>query len=260
MSSILKIENLNYKNILNDLNLTLKDKKINILVGSNSSGKTTLVKAILNLINYTGSIIFMDELIDKKNKKGFIKNIGVISDFSELISDNVFENLLTPLINLDIDIDSAKQMIYQLSKKLDIEDLLFKNTNELSYLEKKMVLLSKSVLNEPKLIIIDDSLEVLDSYYRNKFLNYIQSLKKSTILFITNDSKYFYLAHNIFFIKNGKIIHELNKKNMFDDEKLYLKNGSTLPFEVELSNKLKSYDLVDDIYVDFSELVNKIWK
>ena len=80
MSSILKIENLNYKNILNDLNLTLKDKKINILVGSNSSGKTTLVKAILNLINYTGSIIFMDELIDKKNKKGFIKNIGVISD------------------------------------------------------------------------------------------------------------------------------------------------------------------------------------
>ena len=57
MSSIIKIQNLYYKDILNDVSFDLEENTFNVLIGPNSSGKTTLVKCILGLIDYNGQIM-----------------------------------------------------------------------------------------------------------------------------------------------------------------------------------------------------------
>ena len=54
MSNVLSVENLNYKNILKNINFTLEKATINALMGSSGSGKTTILKSIFGLIEIEG--------------------------------------------------------------------------------------------------------------------------------------------------------------------------------------------------------------
>lgn len=269
MGSILKVENLKYKNILNGISLSIEEESFNVLMGSNGSGKTTLVCAIVGLIKYDGSIYFLNDLMVKDNIKELRKEIGVFSDLDSLLPGKVLYNITYPLLNLGYKETDAKKEAYEISKKLDIENLLNRDVADLSLFERKMVLFVLSIIHKPKLLIIDDSLDELDAYYREKVIKYMRKLNnnmKVTILFITNNKEDIYFANNIIFLDNGKIIGIKKNDEILDDEKTFIKVNSRQPFLVDLSNKLKSYELIEknmlDILdiLDIDEMVNKIWK
>lgn len=260
MSSILKIENLKYKDILKNISLSLEEKSFNILAGSNSSGKTTLVKCIIGLVEYDGEIIFQGSLMHKENIKELIKNIGVITEENALLKGTSIYNIIYSLLNLKYEEDQAKKKAYSISKKLGIDNILFKNIEELSLSEKKMVSFASSIVHDPKLIIIDDSYDELDSNYRGKIVNYLKSQSKSTILFITNHETDFLLADNLIFMKDGKIVFSDNLSKILDNEKIFVKNGIKPPFLLDLSYKLESYELINGVILDLDEMVNAIWK
>ena len=251
MGNILKIENLQYKNILNGVNLSIKEKTFNILVGLNGSGKTTLVNCIRGLLKYNG-IINLDSTLTQTNISFFMND-------KIIIQNNLFDELLNYLINLDYDTDTAKKKIYEFTKKLDIIDLLYKRKEELRTFEYTLISFMFSVINDPKLLIIDNNLENLDEYYKNKIFNYIKNQKKITVLFITNNSDYFSMSDNIYIIKEGIIIEEFAKKDIIKNEKSLIKNGSNLPFNMDLSSKLMSYELLKSEELDLDKMVDEIW-
>ena len=251
MGNIFKIENLQYKNILNGVNLSIKEKTFNILVGLNGSGKTTLVNCIRGLLKYNG-IINLDSTLTQTNI-GFFMNDEII------IQNNLFDELLNYLMNLDYDVESAKKKIYELTKKLDIISLLYKKKEELRNFEYTLISFIFAVINDPKLLIIDNNLESLDEYYKNKLFNYIKSQKKITVLLITTNSDYFYMSDNIFIINGGIITLEFTKKDIIKNEKNLIKNGSNLPFNVDLYNKLRSYELLKNEELDLGKMVDEIW-
>lgn len=259
MSSILKVQNLKYKGILNDVSFEIKDKSFNILFGPNGCGKTTLVKAILGLIDYTGEIFFENNLLKKETVKA---GIGVMTSHSILEEKKVISNIIYPLINLNYSDEQAKIKVYDISKKLNIGYLLFKDADELSSSERKLVDLACALVSEPRLIVIDDTLEKIDNKAKNKIINYLKGLKKSTVIFITNNVEDFLLADNIIIMNDGRIMEVGTPEELFKNEKLFVNNNSSLPFVVDLFNKLKFYDLIDskEIIFDLDELVDKIWK
>ena len=253
MKSILKIDNLSYKDILKKINLSLSEKSFNVLVGPNGSGKTTLIKCIAGLIKYEGNITLY-------NNKNYINDIGVFMDDNFLLDGTSLYNITYPLLNLKYDEKSAKKKAYDISKKLDIDSLLMKNINELSLSERKIISFTSTIVCEPKLIIIDDSFQELDSYNRKKIINYLKRQNKSTILFITNNEEDILLADNLIIMNDGKIIECMGLKEILNDEKIFIKNDIKLPFLVDLSHKLKSYELIDDIILNKNEMVDTIWK
>lgn len=260
MNNSLKIENLKYKDILNDLSFTLEDKTFNILCGPNSCGKSLLVKCILGLTKYEGSVYVFGELFTKENEENLRKKIGALTDFSQLLNGTVLYNIEYPLKNLDYSEDKAREKAYSICKKLDIHDIVFKNVDELSISEKKLVLFASAVVSEPSILMIDDSFDDLDCYNRKKIMNYLSSKTKSTILFITNRAEDYLYADNILIMNNGKIIINEIAKEALKNDKYFVKNNLELPFLVDLSNKLKSYGLIDDIILDVEKMVNSIWK
>lgn len=255
MAKILRIENLQYKEILKDVNLELEEKTFNILIGKNSSGKTTLVNCINQSLNYSGNILFNNQVIKEQPKQ-----IGYFTDNDHLFETIIIEELLSFLRNLNYIEEAAKKRIYTLSHKLGFVNLLYKEYNQLSVSERTLVSFLFSVIHEPKVLIIDNDLETLDEVYKTKIFNYIKSQKKLTTLFITTNSNYFYLADEIFFISGGKISLKTDFNNINEKEKMLLKCGSNLPFEIELSNKLISYELLESIQLDIEEMVDLIWK
>lgn len=249
MVNLLRVRDLKYKDILNDLTFSIKEKTFNILIGKNGIGKTTLVKAILGLIDYKGEIDF-------KYKR---KNIGVITDFTEITNEVVFDYLIEPLLNLNYTETRAKRTVYNTIKRLGIESLIEREVNALTEEEKLIVLLTHTIMHKPKLVIIDNTLDILSNHNKKAFINYLRSLK-TTVLFITNDSRYFKYANRLLIMTKSNIEEIKQSKSINLLEKKLIRSNSELPFNLELSNKLYLYGIIDKLYSSNSELVENIWK
>jgi len=260
MASVLKIENLKYKDILKDVSFSLIDKSFNILIGSNGSGKTTIVNAIRGLIKFDGDVSIFDRNIKQGNNFDIYKEVGFFLDEDIILEECAFNELLNILKNLDYEEEQAKKKIFDKAKKLNITQLLYKNPKKLFNYEKTLINFLFSIIHNPKLLIIDNDLETLDEKNKQKIFSYIKSQKKLTTLFVANNNEYFYNADNFIFLDEGKIVLECDINELVNNEKKLIKCGSKLPFMIDLSNKLISYELLNSIKTDMEELVNEIWK
>lgn len=257
MESVLKIDKLKYKDILKEITFSLEDKSFNVLVGSNGSGKTTIVNAIRRLIKYEGNILLFGNDIKNKDSN---REVGFFLNNNIELEDNIFNELLSMLKNLDYEEEKAKKRIFSITKKFDATSLLYKKLEDLIEYENIIISFIFSVIHEPKLLIIDNDLEKLDNKYKNKILDYIKSQKKLTVLFVTNNSEYFYDADKVFVLSDGKVTELDSFQVVLDNEKKLIKCGSSLPFYADLSNKLISYELLSSNILDSEEMVNEIWK
>lgn len=255
MENVLKIENLKYKSILNNVTFSLSPKSFNILIGSNGSGKTTLVNSIRGILDYEGKI----EVCDKNILENY-KEIGFFIDDEIFLENIAFNELTNLLVNLGYEEEFAKKKVYEVSKKIDASYILFKKKEALFKFENTLISFIFSIIHNPKLLIIDNDLEELNEKYKNKIFEYLKKQKKMTVLFITNNSEYFYMAENFLILNNGTITDILNFEELVKEEKKLLKNGSNLPFAIELSNKLISYELLNSRETDLEKMVNEIWK
>lgn len=260
MEVVLKLDSLRYKNILNGITFTLKENSFNVLVGMNGSGKTTLVKAIAGLIDCEGYINMFDQVVTKDNLNSLIKDVGICLSNPTLLEGTVIYNITYSLHNLGYNEEAAKRKTYEISKKLKIDHLLTKDISEISLSERKIVSFASSIIHQPKLIIIDNSFDGLDSNYRDRLIKYLKKLNKSTILFITNNENDLLLADNIIFLQDGKIEFFGELKEILKNEKIFIKNNIKIPFLIELSNKLNTYGLINDVILETEEMVNTIWK
>ena len=254
-STVLNLKNVQYKNILKNITFDLEENSINVLIGPNACGKTTLVKCILGLLDYKGIIEY------NGNRLQITKEIGVYSSFLDLLEKSVFDNLMFPLINLGLEEKLAKKMVYDITKNILIDDILNTNVKELSNIQKKKVLIALSLIHSPKLLIFDDCLEEFNPSYKVRIINYLKKISSEcTILFLTNKSDNIMFADKIIVMNDGETKFDGDLNKLVNDEKILISNGITLPQAVDLSNKLKSYELINENVFDVDKMVNKIWQ
>ena len=257
MKDGLVIDSLNY-NILDNISFSLEKGTFTALIGKSGSGKSMLLNCIAGLYNYNGNIIIDGNVITKSAKMS--ENIGIFTGLFTLSSKTTLENVMEPLINLGLKHDEAKKKAYEVSKKLGIESLIYKDINVLSYSEKKMVCILKSIIHSPSVTLLDNAFDSLDLNYKNKLISYLKSIKKGIIIFTTNNQEDLMLADNIIVLKNGKIIEKGTRDSLFLKESVFTKNGIKLPFIIDLSHKLKSYELIDHLVYSNEDMVNELWK
>ena len=151
----------NNKQILNDISLTLSPQKIIHLTGNNGVGKTTLLKVLTNILEPEKGEIFWNGKNIKKNYFNFYKDITFIMDKETSSSSlTVNENVLF-----------WKKIFSSPRKKNEIDSILdllslnkYKNTltSYLSYGEKKKLELSRLIIEQKKLWILDEPYVGLD--------------------------------------------------------------------------------------------------
>ena len=248
MGNILSVKNLSCGDIFKNLSFNIPEQTFNILIGKNSVGKTTLIYSLLGLVKCEGEITF----------KYGRKSIGCVSDYSE-ITGSVFEYLSKPLINLGYSESRIDKTIYSISKKLGITNILDKTNDELTCEERLLVLLTHSVIHNPKLVIIDNTLDELHTSNKIKFINYLRGMK-ITVILVTNDSRYFKYSTRLLVMTKTKMEIIKDSNSITRLENSLVKNNSELPFSIELSSKLYSYGIVKEIYSNNSELLDNIWK
>jgi len=209
-----------------DVNLTLNRGEILALVGESGSGKTTLAKMILRLVKPSkGEIILEDRDIYSYSEKDYYRKVqGIFQD--PYSSFNPIKSILSTLMDAiklrlggnKIGREEAIKIIESVLIRLGLNpmEVLNKYPFELSGGQLQRILIARSYIIEPDLLIADEPTSMIDASTRLSVLDTLFQLneeKHATIIFITHDlSQAFYVADKIAVMYKGRIV-EYGERN-----------------------------------------------
>ncbi|KRN72868.1 Fe(3+)-transporting ATPase [Lentilactobacillus parabuchneri] len=199
---------------LKDLNLTIHDGELFVLVGPSGSGKTTLLKTVNRLVVPTSGSVKIDgqDVADSHLQK-LRRHIGYVLQTGALFPNMTIEqNASIQLDNLGWDPAKKHQRIVELMTKvnLDPDQFLSRMPNELSGGEAQRVGIVRALAVRPKLVLMDEPFSALDPVSRRQLQKIILNLHKqidTTIVFVTHDMhEAFLLADRLAVIHNGVLL------------------------------------------------------
>jgi len=197
---------------VNNISFEIEKNKTLGLLGPNGCGKTTSIGMMLGLITPTSGQILIDHtVLNSKNRINLLKNMNFASPYVEL------PKKLTVSQNLEIfarlyGVLNVKDRIEQLTEDLDLKKFFNKKTGELSSGQKNRVSLAKSLINNPKLLFLDEPTASLDPDVGDFVREYLEKYKKKnelTILLASHNMKEVErLCDNIIMMKRGEIVDQ----------------------------------------------------
>lgn len=220
------------KLILEDINLELKDGKINGIIGKCGSGKTTFLELMNALLLPTlGSIQIGDYQMEKGCK---IKDINHLRVELGYVFDSPKRQFFLPTVKEEIAF-GMKQFSYKLDKidsrisdalkMVGLDDsYLERNPMKLSNGEMRKVAIASVLAFNPKVLIFDEPTLGLDSISEKSFLKMLKMLKNKyhkTIVIVTHDVNMIHkIADYLFVFHEGKLVLEGTKYEVFESELL----------------------------------------
>ncbi|MFD1417579.1 metal ABC transporter ATP-binding protein [Companilactobacillus keshanensis] len=171
--------------VFKDVNFKINDGEFISLVGHNGSGKTTLVKILMGLEKKSGG----DILIDKK------QTIGYVPQFRNIDLDYPLDIEQFVRLNLKWKLSPEKrrkdnELVNEILEKTHLTELKHRPLGLASGGEKQKAYLAQSLLNDPKILILDESTASLDVEVKMQLMDLVQELNKRfklTVIFITHD-------------------------------------------------------------------------
>lgn len=264
---MLEVSNLSlhYDNncVIDNLNFSLSS--LNAILCPNNGGKTTLIKVLSGIIKAdSGKIVLNNIKLNKKNFKRYVLNVGVVLENinEQFLEDTVLHELQFPLIYLGFSAKEIKRRVSEVSELVKVDTILDKEITKLSSYEKIKVLIAVSIIHKPKVLLLDDIFRNLGFSQRNgiiSILKYLVETQKMTVLFTTSDLTDVTNIDNIFVVNKGRNVLNGNFDSIIKCDNELSKMGFAIPLMVDLSRKLQFYNLVDKIYYDVDEVVNKLW-
>lgn len=204
---------------VDDINLKIKEGTIYGFLGPNGAGKSTTLKMITGLLYPTsGEIIFNGHPWSRKD----------LRDIGALIESPAFYGNLTARENLRVHTKLLKlpeSRIDEVLEIVDLKDTGKKKSSEFSLGMKQRLGIAIALLNNPKLLILDEPTNGLDPLGIQDLRTLIKSLKESGITIILSShilSEVEQIAEYIGIIYKGKLKYQ-NKINRDEDlEKLFM--------------------------------------
>lgn len=209
----LKLKNLSKKfgdfAAVSNLNFEVAENRVFGFLGPNGAGKTTTIRAIVGLLKPTaGSIEIAGNKIvfgDAKTNKYF----GYLPEqpsFYNWMTGQEYLNFIGGTFNLDKEV--KKKKIAELLGLVDLADAKLKKISTYSNGMKQRLGIAQALINDPKVLIMDEPVSALDPIGRREVLNIIENLKKKMTVFLSTHilSDVDRICDDVAIINKGKII------------------------------------------------------
>ena len=175
---------------LHDVNLTIDSADFLGVIGPNGGGKTTLVKAILGAVPYTGKIDYAPELFDGRER--LIGYMPQITEFDRAFPISVEEVVLSGLQGrrgfrhryTKEDRAKARKLLHDTG----LEALADRPIGEISGGQMQRALLCRAIISDPRLLILDEPTNFVDNRFESELYHTLRTLnERMAILMISHD-------------------------------------------------------------------------
>ncbi len=224
----------NSENIVNDINLIVSAGEIISILGPNGAGKTTLIRTISGIIgSYSGRIYFKNRDIKEYKRKDLAREIAVVSQSMETEDMTVEEYVLLgriPYYGTFQFFETRNDEII-INKYMELTGIIEHRNqplNKISGGERQLAHIGRALVQEPKLLLLDEPTAYLDIMHQVKILDLIKRLNRELGITVI------------------MALHDLNLASEYSDRIVLLNNGFV--YKEGRPQEVLTYKSIEDVY------------
>jgi cobalt/nickel transport system ATP-binding protein len=246
---LLQAENLCYsygqgKQVLEEINITVRKGEKIVVLGSNGAGKST---CFLNLNGVyrpdSGRILYRGKEIGKKDLNELRKNVGIVFQDADnqIIASTVFAEVSFGPMNLKLPREEVKKRVEDALEYMNLSSMRDRPPHYLSGGEKKRVSIADIIAMESEVVIFDEPTASLDPVNVEMLEGVLDKMNKmgKTLLISTHDVDFAYrFADRAVIFAGGRIIADGPVREVFEDEEVLNQANLKRPILLEVYNSL----------------------
>lgn len=225
-------ENSNY--VLKNINIRIKKGSKIAIVGKSGEGKSTLAKLIVGLYKPSNGKIFFDGFeLTEWNLKALRRQIGIVPQEILLFNKSIFQNIVGN--DEEASLEDVKRVckITQIADEIEsmpmgYETIISEMGSNLSGGQRQRIMLARAILNNPKILILDEATSAIDNINEEKISEVFREIECTQIIIAhrmstIEDADVIYVLENGTIVEQGKHQELLEKKGKYFA--LYSQNG-----------------------------------
>ncbi len=266
MKNIIEIENLCFSypaeedeapvQVLNDINLEIKEGEFMAVLGHNGSGKSTLAKHINGILLPTSGTVTVDGISTADEEKIFDLRCRAGMVFqnpdNQIVSSVVEEDVAFALENLGVPYEEMRKRVDEALKDVNMYEYRHHSPAQLSGGQKQRIAIAGIIAMKPKCIILDEPTAMLDPQGRKEVMAVIKRMNREygiTIVLITHYMDEAAQCNRVVVMDKGSVILDDTPKAVFSHVEQVKAIGLDVPQVTELVWELRKagYDVPQDI-------------
>ncbi|MGC8644705.1 MAG: ABC transporter ATP-binding protein [Thermoplasmata archaeon] len=190
-----------------NVNLRIEDGERIILMGPNGSGKTTILKAILDLVPYEGEVRMDGVEVRLLKRRELARNVAYVPQiFSTPYTFSVKEFVSMGLYSVLRDWLSADGVVEEAIEKVGLWDLREKSVNTLSGGELQKAVIARALVQDARYILMDEPTAHLDIKAVKEILDIVESMRDKGLILVSHDLNPLNRIHGtLALLRNGRL-------------------------------------------------------
>ncbi len=249
MANAVDINNLSFEyeegaKTIDQISFSVPKGSYTVVLGHNGSGKSTIAKLIIGLLEpKTGDITVDGIHLDEEHLYDVREKVGIVfqNPDNQFIGSTVRDDIAFGLENLCVPTEDMEDIIQTYAKKVNMTEFLDHEPTKLSGGQKQRVAIAGILAMHPSIIILDEATSMLDPRGKIEINNLVHELNQTlnmTILSITHDIEEAALSDHVILLDNGHIIDEGTPEKVLIQKEELERIGLDVPFAYKISKKL----------------------
>lgn len=265
------VENLTFsydkeKNAVENVSFSIKEGSYTTIIGHNGSGKSTIAKLLIGLLEKDHGNIFVDgeeltyeSLFHIRNKVGIVFQ----NPDNQFIGATVADDIAFGLENHQVPTEKMQSIIEEYAKKVKMTRYLQSEPTRLSGGQKQRVAIAGVLAMQPSIIIFDESTSMLDPQGKaeiNELIQQIHKDSKITMVSITHDIEEVSKSDHVIVMDKGHVVMEGKPEEILVNEKELLNLHLDIPFALKFVNALKEEQVELSPCITMERVVEELWQ
>ncbi len=246
----IEIKNLNFsydqtQDVVKDVSFVVKKGSYTTLIGHNGSGKSTIAKLIIGLLEKEkGSILIDGEELSLESIEGIRRKIGIVfqNPDNQFIGATVRDDIAFGLENHQVEPSEMDVIIENYAREVGMSEYLDHEPTRLSGGQKQRVAIAGILSMKPDILILDEATSMLDPEGKediNKLVKQLHKENNMTILSITHDVEEVLKSDHVIVMYEGRIVKDGTPSEVMKNEEELIRLKLAAPYSVRLANELK---------------------
>lgn len=265
----IKFENVSYSydretNAIDQVSFHIEEGSYTTIIGHNGSGKSTIAKLMIDLLERDSGSIWIDGLELNDNTLFEIRDkIGIVfqNPDNQFIGATVADDIAFGLENHQVESSRMQEIIDRFAQKVNMSKYMQSEPTKLSGGQKQRVAIAGVLAMAPSILIFDEATSMLDPQGKaeiNQLIQEIHNEQKLTIISITHDIEEVAHSDHVIVLDKGHVVMQGTPQEVLKEEQKLIDLRLDIPFSMKFLKALKEEGLALDRCITMEGLVDEI--